>query len=226
MQRRHPRSSPAAQEGSGAFVARLPDITLPGSIIGSSAFVVILQRRLGLYLTALAPILNAAAADGQVITEYERLGDADINASNNTARHNAALHAAYHALKSVIPPGATPPSYALCDRGDGSPASKEDAKRRWKWVNATHIPDIARVSAPPFGYELKAYTPFNQKVALGHGSNTKGGATVDEPCMCDSVRALPDHSQLAAIACTLSRYERDIEIGAPAIGNSPLSRED
>jgi len=165
-----------SQEGSGAFVARLPDLTVSSSIIGSDAFLVILQRRLGLYLTALAPILNAAAADGQVITEYERLGDADINASNNTARHNAALHAAYHALKSVIPPGATPPSYALCDRGDGSPASKEDAKRRWKWVNATHIPDIARVSAPPFGYELKAYTPFNQKVALGHGSNAKGGA--------------------------------------------------
>ena len=44
-----------SQEGSGAFVARLPDLTVSSSIIGSDAFLVILQRRLGLYLTALAP---------------------------------------------------------------------------------------------------------------------------------------------------------------------------
>ena len=48
-----------SQEGSGAFVARLPDISLPGSIIGSSALLVILQRRLGLYLTALKATLDA-----------------------------------------------------------------------------------------------------------------------------------------------------------------------
>ena len=40
-----------SQEGSGAFVARLPDSTLEGSVIGSSSFLVILQRRLGLYLS-------------------------------------------------------------------------------------------------------------------------------------------------------------------------------
>ena len=106
--------------------------------------------RLGLYLTALAPVFDAAAASGQVITEYERLDDADINASNNTAHHNAALHATYHGLKAVIPPGTIPATHALCDRGDGSPAAKEDAKQRWKWMNATHIPDIARISTPLF----------------------------------------------------------------------------
>ena len=82
-----------SQEGSGAFVARLP----VDHRLLSDAFLVILQRRLGLYLTALAPVLDAAAANGQVITEYERLGDADINTSNNTARPNAALHTTYHA---------------------------------------------------------------------------------------------------------------------------------
>ena len=81
-----------------------------------------------------------------------------MNASNNTARHDAALHATYNALKAVIPPGTVPATYALCDRGDGSPAAKEDAKQRWKWMNATHIPDIARISTPLFNYELKAYT--------------------------------------------------------------------
>ena len=46
-----------SQEGSGAFIARLPDVTLQGSIIASSAFLVILQRHLGLYLTALKATL-------------------------------------------------------------------------------------------------------------------------------------------------------------------------
>ena len=43
-------------------------------------------------------------------------------------------------------------------------------------MNATHIPDIARISTPLFNYELKAYTPYNQSVALGLGSDDKGGA--------------------------------------------------
>ena len=151
MQRRHPRSSPAAQEGSGAFVARLPDITLPGSIIGSSAFVVILQRRLGLYLTALKATLDARAASGGAVTEYHRLGDADINAANKTARHNAALHATFHALKAVTPPNTPPIPVVLCDRGDGTPASKgrrrRGAQRRQRALPAP----IAgpRLSKPP-----------------------------------------------------------------------------
>ena len=97
-----------SQEGSGAFVARLPDTTLPGSAISSSAFLVILQRRIGLHLTALKSTLDARAAAGHAVTEYHRLGDADINSSNKTARHNAALNATFHALKAVTPPD-TPP---------------------------------------------------------------------------------------------------------------------
>ena len=77
----------------------------------------------------------------------EQVGLAD---GEHDARHNAALHATYHALKAVIPPGIVPATYALCDRGDGSPVAKEDAKQRWKWTNATHIPDIARISTPLF----------------------------------------------------------------------------
>jgi hypothetical protein len=165
-----------SQEGSGAFIARLPDTTLTGSIIASSAFLVILQRRLGLFLTALTSGLNAAAAAGQPVTEYHRLGDADINDANNTARHNSTLYATYHAIKAVIPPAAPPAPVVLCDRGDGSPASKETARQRWAHVNAGHVPDIARLGTPPHAYELKVYTPYNQTVALGLGSTRNGGA--------------------------------------------------
>ena len=64
----------------------------------------------------------------------------------------------------------------LCDRGVGSPASKETARQRWAHVNAGHVPDIARLSSPPHAYELKVYTPYNQTVALGLGSERNGGA--------------------------------------------------
>ena len=165
-----------SQEGSGAFVARLPDTTLTGSIIASSTFLVILQRRLGLFLTALTSGLDAAAAAGHPVTEYHRLGDADINDANNTARHNSTLYATYHAIKAVIPPAAPPAPVVLCDRGDGSPASKETARQRWAHVNAGHVPDIARLGTPPHAYELKVYTPYNQTVALGLGSTRNGGA--------------------------------------------------
>lgn len=105
-----------SQEGSGAFVARLPDTSLTGSIIASSAFLVILRlRRLGLFLTALTSCLDAAAAAGHPVTEYHRLGDLDINDANNTMQHRPPqlrplchLSYMYHAIKAVIPPASPP----------------------------------------------------------------------------------------------------------------------
>jgi hypothetical protein len=69
----------------------------------------------------------------------------------------------------------------LFDRGDASPASKETARQRRAHVNAGHVADIARPGTPPTmpptrNYELKVYTPYNQTVALGLGSERNGGA--------------------------------------------------
>ena len=62
-----------------------PPSLAPTSIIASSAFLVILQRHLGLFLTALTSGLDAAAAAGHPVTEYHRLGDADIRLINGAS---------------------------------------------------------------------------------------------------------------------------------------------
>jgi hypothetical protein len=67
----------------------------------------------------------------------------------------------------------------LCDRGDGSPQSKEEARQKWAHLNGPrghsrgHVPDVAVFTVPPTLHEYKAYTFANQKVALGLG--TAGG---------------------------------------------------
>ena len=95
-------TSPPHLDAAGAAIpaarALLPraDHELDGArSTPSSTFLVILQRRLGLFLTALTSGLDAAAAAGHPVTEYHRLGDADINDANNTARHNSTLYATY-----------------------------------------------------------------------------------------------------------------------------------
>ena len=57
----------------------------------------------------------------------------------------------------------------LGDKGDGTPAGRAEAKRRWAWANDGHIPDIVRCSATPYLYEWKCVTPFITTGALGHG---------------------------------------------------------
>ena len=120
--------------------------------------------------------LDALATAGHVITEYHRLGDHAINNANNTARHNGALLAAFHAVNAVTPPSGPPVRVLRCDRGDGSAASKEDAARRWAHLNDGHIPDIARITVPPQLLEVKVWTPYNQRVATGRGHTPNGGA--------------------------------------------------
>ena len=72
----------------------------------------------------LQPSLDARAARGAHVTQHERLGDDVLNASNGTHRHNAALHALAHALRAGAPAGAV----QLGDKGDGTPASKANAR--------------------------------------------------------------------------------------------------
>ena len=113
-----------SQEGAGTHYERLPDPSLHGTVVESSALVAIVQRHLGLYVSCLAPTLDTRAARGEVVTQADRLGDTAIHAANATARHNAGLHAIYTALSSATAAGV---SIKLGDKGDGTPASKADA---------------------------------------------------------------------------------------------------
>ena len=115
-----------SQEGSAAALARPPDLTLPSSIISSANTRSLVQRKLGLYISGLvAPLMARAAATGHAPTQYELLGDAAINVANSSTRHKGGLYAYYHALRAVVPPTGPPAPVQLCDRGDGSPQTKD-----------------------------------------------------------------------------------------------------
>jgi hypothetical protein len=166
-----------SQEGAGAWLARLPDATSSGSVITSDLYTIACQRRLGLYLSALAPIHAAAAAAAAApATQHERLGDAAINAANATHRHNSALHAVFTAFKSSDAATAPASALRLGDRGDGTPGSRAEALTRYAHINAGHVPDFIRHAAKPHCYEFKCYSPFAATRALGLGSNEHGGA--------------------------------------------------
>ena len=165
-----------AQEGAGAWVARLPDHSLAGTVIPSTQWLAVCQRRLGLYLSALAPVLDERAQRGLLVTQYQRLGDEYINAANNTARHNAGLRAVFTALTALSTATQPPGTLRLGDRGDGTRASQAEARRRYAHINSGHVPDIVRHATPPSCFEFKCYSPYLQSGALGLGSTTCGGA--------------------------------------------------
>jgi hypothetical protein len=162
-----------SQAGAGAFLMRLPDVSVKGSIIDSTDYRTIVQRRLGLYLTCLAVPLDESEARGAVVTQHQRLGDAAINASNTTHRHNEGMNAIFVALRSAST--ATNP-VRLGDKGNGTSESTAEAKRRHAHLNDGHIPDIYRTGPPHILWEWKCYTPFRGKGALGNGSARGGGA--------------------------------------------------
>ena len=134
---------------------------------------VVLQRQLGLYLTCLAAPLAAMASGGVVVTQADRLGDSRLHAANATKRHNNGLDAVFTALSSAKSAGV---SFALGDKGDGTPAGVEDARRRHAHLNATHIPDIIRYGSNIVLYEYKCYSIFLTGGAQGNGSSRLGGA--------------------------------------------------
>ena len=110
---------------------------------------------------------------GGHVTQHHLLGDAAINAANQTNRHNEGLAAVYTALRCAAP--ASSP-VRLGDKGDGTPSSKEEARRRQAHLNEGHIPDIYRPGPPHVLYEWKCCSPFTATRALGNGSNRCGGA--------------------------------------------------
>ena len=166
-----------SQAGAGAWLRHLPDGSVKGSVVSSAVFISAAQRRLGLYISVLRPGLDAAAHD-RIVTQHERLGDRAINASNHTRRHNAGLHAVFNAYASVRTTDGADGRLKLGDRGDGTPASKAEAKRRYAHINDGHVPDIIRfgASGPHTCIEFKCCTPHLMDPALGNGSRACGGA--------------------------------------------------
>ena len=122
-------------------------------------------------------IAARAAAGGRTATQSELLGDAAINAANASARHKCGLYALHRALRTVTAPDEPPVPTHLCDRGDGTPQSKEEARAKSAHLNQGHIPDIARFDGvTPTLYEFKCYAFAFLRRALGRGSARGGGA--------------------------------------------------
>jgi hypothetical protein len=162
-----------SQAGAGAFLMRLPDVSVRGSVVDSTDFRSVCQRRLGLYVSCLSVPLDACEERGVLVTQHERLGDSAINAANATGRHNEGLRAIFTAIRSA---SSTADAVRLGDKGDGTPSSKAEASRRHAHLNDGHIPDMYRLGPPHVLYEWKCYTPFRSKGALGNGSRRCGGA--------------------------------------------------
>ena len=176
-----------SQEGAGTHYERLPDPSLHGTVVESSALIAVVQRHLGLYVSCLTPTLDARAARGEAVTQADRLGDTAIHAANATARHNAGLHAIYTALSSATAAGV---SIRLGDKGDGTPASKADALQRHAHLNSTHVPDIIRYGARIDLYEWKCWSTFLAGGSLGLGSTRLAAAPPLAHGMMYSVRGL------------------------------------
>ena len=165
-----------SQVGSGAWLLRLPDATVPRSIIPSDTFLCACQRRLGLYLTALDDAYNALEERGVAVTQHQRLGDYCLNSANATHRHNSALAAVHRALTSITSDTLPVGSIQLADKGDGTPASKAERMRYYAHINKWHIPDMIRFGSMITCWEFKCYTPFLPSGAKGNGSARCGGA--------------------------------------------------
>jgi hypothetical protein len=203
-----------SQPGAGDWLRRLHDPSVRGSVTHSQAYLIQLQRRLGLYLSALAPTLDAAAAAGHAVTQHDRLGDAIINRANHSHRHAEALRATFTAFASLSVANQPPGALRLGDRGDGTPAGTADARQRYAHVNAGHVPDFIRFGIHHHCYEYKCYTPFLTSPALGHGSRTHGGAA----STADGGRFALGNTEEALIVVTIGVDAR----GAPEEG--PMQR--
>jgi hypothetical protein len=166
-----------SQPGGGAFIRQLPDRSVRHSVNTTPIMITMCQRLLGLYLSLLKAGLDAAAARGEIVTQAEFLGDAIINGTNKSHRHQLALRATYGALSAVTTAGSPEGTLKLGDRGDGTPEGKALALMRTAHLNAGTVPDIFRLGSPPHLFELKAYT-FAHKDGLvglrGAPSTTEG----------------------------------------------------
>ena len=60
-----------SQAGAGAFLMRLPDVSVRGSVVDSTDFRSVCQRRLGLYVSCLSVPLDACEERGVLVTQHE-----------------------------------------------------------------------------------------------------------------------------------------------------------
>jgi len=161
----------ASQFGAGMWLEAAPDASLPGSRLKSAPFVVALQRRLGLYLSAARAANDDLAAAGE---EPDWLGDAACNSGEHTTRHHATNRAWRDALAAVA-------------TGTVLLGDKQEAEK-YKQYNADHVPDIVQVGASAWGTDwlgetkvpssLTAHAPEPGCLAMGHlvglGSTEEG----------------------------------------------------
>ena len=64
-----------SQPGAGAWLDDHPDHSIAASRPPSAVFITACQRKAGLFLTSLAPALDAFAARGGAVSDADRLGD-------------------------------------------------------------------------------------------------------------------------------------------------------
>ena len=89
--------------------------------------------------------------------------------------------------------------------GDGSRASKAEAKQRHAWLNDGHIPDIYHLSPIPSLIEFKCWTPHFAHGALGRGTTQGGG----KPSTTDGhLLVAQGNTAEKAIACVLGHPGR------------------
>ena len=132
-----------------------------------------IERRLGLYLTAGAPLFDAREAAGKPVTQSDRLGDTAANEASNTGRHNRFNRACRDAIAAK-----SNSEVILGDKGDGKPRARALALQRYAWANDGHVADVIHKHGARNGnhslYEAKVYSSLcKSKRNLGTG--TSGG---------------------------------------------------
>ena len=173
LEREASRLISCSQEGAGMHLTRLPDSSVKGSIVISKLFTTILQRRVSLYLSTLTPLYNQIEA-WRTTTQHERLGDGAINDAHHGPRHKALLIAIHNMMKAVVTSDTVPGSIRLGDRGDGTTEGKQEAAKRYAYLNEGHIPDIVNAHLW-IVWEVRCMAVHVQHAVLG-GSRENGGA--------------------------------------------------
>ena len=148
-----------------------PDASLTYDRATSGVYVVALQRRLGLYLSAARAANDTLAAAGE---DPDWLGDASCNLGEHSRRHHATNRAWRDALAAVA-------------TGTVLLGDKQEADK-YKQYNEGHVADIIQIGASPWATDwlgetkvpsslgLHAPDPGCQAVGhlVGHGNTEEG----------------------------------------------------
>ena len=147
-----------AQQYAGAAYDMLPNGTSPNAV-RTDAWLGATQRRLGLHLSNLKPVLQQLREAGPEYNNIDFHGDQLGNHANHNRRHNACNNRWYDAAAAVAI-GAT----VLGDKEHGK-------EQRTKQFNDGHVPDLVEVGAGPIGQDIVNET----KVFADLKKNTKKG---------------------------------------------------